>query len=70
VESSTGLLYFAWFFGGLFGSPICAALINSEEGHSHYSYAIVYGGTLMILGGCLAWTVRVIRAGWNPLIKA
>ncbi|KAI8096506.1 major facilitator superfamily domain-containing protein [Halteromyces radiatus] len=70
IEASNGLLFFAWFFGGLFGSPICAALIDSESGNPTYSHAIIFGGVLMVFAGCLAWAVRVLRAGWNPFIKA
>ncbi|KAI8333816.1 major facilitator superfamily domain-containing protein [Chlamydoabsidia padenii] len=69
VEASNGLLFFAWFFGGLFGSPICAALIGDSD-NPKYSHAIIFGGVLMVFAGCLAWAVRVLRAGWNPFIKA
>ncbi|ORZ05260.1 major facilitator superfamily domain-containing protein [Absidia repens] len=70
VEASNGLLFFAWFFGGLFGSPICAALIDSEDGQPNYSNAIIFSGVLMVFAGFLAWIVRVLRSGWNPLLKA
>ncbi|SAM08669.1 hypothetical protein [Absidia glauca] len=70
VEASNGLLFFAWFFGGLFGSPICAALIGNDVDNPKYSDAIIFGGVLMVFAGCLCWAVRVLRAGWNPFIKA
>ncbi|KAI7899873.1 major facilitator superfamily domain-containing protein [Cokeromyces recurvatus] len=69
IEAANGLLFFAWFFGGLFGSPICSALINDASGHPTYNYAIIFGGVLMVFAGLLAWVVRVIRGGWNPFIK-
>ncbi|KAF7730055.1 hypothetical protein EC973_003000 [Apophysomyces ossiformis] len=69
IETANGLLFFAWFFGGLFGSPICSALINVDGTEETYSYAIIFGGVLMIVAGLLAWTVRVLRGGWSPLAK-
>ncbi|EPB82209.1 hypothetical protein HMPREF1544_11053 [Mucor circinelloides 1006PhL] len=69
IESANGLLFFAWFFGGLFGSPICAALINDASGHPTYDHAIIFGGVLMVFAGLLAWAVRVMRAGWKPFVK-
>ncbi|KAI8379355.1 major facilitator superfamily domain-containing protein [Radiomyces spectabilis] len=69
IESANGLLFFAWFFGGLFGSPICSALINNGA-EKTYNYAIIFGGVIMVFGGLLVWVVRVMRVGWNPLRKA
>jgi MFS family permease len=69
IEAANGLLFFAWFFGGLLGSPICAALINDESGHPTYNHAIIFGGVLMVFAGLLAWVVRVMRAGWYPFVK-
>ncbi|CAO3677410.1 unnamed protein product [Rhizopus stolonifer] len=69
IEAANGLLYFSWFFGGLFGSPICSALINEDSGNPTYSHAIIFGGVLMVFAGLLAWTVRVMRGGWNPFVK-
>ncbi|KAI8368040.1 major facilitator superfamily domain-containing protein [Blakeslea trispora] len=69
IEPANGLLFFAWFFGGLLGSPICSALINDASGHPTYSHAIIFGGVLMVFTGLLAWIIRVLRAGWNPCIK-
>lgn len=69
IEEANGLLFFAWFFGGLFGSPICAALINDASEHPTYSHAIIFGGVLMVFAGLLALAVRVMRGGWNPFVK-
>jgi MFS family permease len=69
LEAANGLLFFAWFFGGLLGSPICSELINDKSGHPTYSHAIIFGGVLMVFAGLLAWTVRVMRAGWKPFVK-
>ncbi|CAO3610633.1 unnamed protein product [Cunninghamella echinulata] len=70
IESANGWLFFAWFFGGLLGNPLCAALINSDSGHPTYDRAIIFAGVLLCFCGCLAWVVRVIRAGWYPFKKA
>ncbi|KAG0173926.1 hypothetical protein DFQ28_009600 [Apophysomyces sp. BC1034] len=69
IEASNGLLFFGWFFGGLFGSPISSALINADGKEETYSYAIIFGGVLMIVAGLLAWAVRVMQGGWSPLKK-
>lgn len=65
IEAANGMLFFAWFFGGLLGSPICAALINEKSGHPTYNHAIIFGGVLMIFAGFLVITVRVMRGGWK-----
>ncbi|KAI8967438.1 major facilitator superfamily domain-containing protein [Mycotypha africana] len=70
IEAANGILFFAWIFGGLFGQPICAALINEESGHPTYNYAIIFGGVLMTFAGLLALAIRILRAGWNPFVKA
>jgi MFS family permease len=69
IEAANGMLFFAWFFGGLLGSPICAALINEKSGNPTYKHAIIFAGVLLIFSGLLAWVVRVMRGGWNPLKK-
>ncbi|KAL4206843.1 MFS general substrate transporter [Rhizopus microsporus] len=69
IEAANGMLFFAWFFGGLFGSPICSTLINDGSDHPTYSHAIIFSGVLMIFAGLLAWAIRVMRAGWNPVLK-
>lgn len=70
IEQANGMLFFAWFFGGLFGSPISSALIdeNGPDGPK-YSDAIIFGGTLMVFTGLLALGLRIYRGGWNPLRK-
>ncbi|KAG1049897.1 hypothetical protein G6F43_007801 [Rhizopus delemar] len=57
IEAANGLLFFAWFFGGLFGSPICSVLIDEKSGNPRYDHAIIFGGVLMIFAGLLAWTI-------------
>jgi MFS family permease len=69
IESANGLLFFAWFFGGLAGSPICSALINDASGNPTYDHAIIFGGVLMSFAGLLVLVVRVMRGGWNPFKK-
>ncbi|KAL1931819.1 hypothetical protein VTP01DRAFT_9963 [Rhizomucor pusillus] len=70
IEPSNGLLFFGWFFGGLFGSPITAALIdeNGPDG-PRYDHAIIYAGVLMVFSGLLALAVRILQGGFNPFRK-
>jgi hypothetical protein len=58
--------YMTSVLGYLFGSPIASAII----GKPGYTYAAVYCGILMSVGGLLCWMLLVTRSGWNPLIKA
>jgi MFS family permease len=69
IEAANGMLFFAWFFGGLLGSPICAALINEKSGNPTYSHAIIFAGVLLVFSGLLVLIVRIMRGGWNPLKK-
>ncbi|KAI8143075.1 major facilitator superfamily domain-containing protein [Fennellomyces sp. T-0311] len=70
IESANGLVFFGWFFGGLFGSPIASSLID-ENGPTgpHYDHAIIFGGVLMVFAGLLALVVRIMRGGINPFRK-
>lgn len=69
IEAANGMLFFAWFFGGLLGSPICAALINDKSHQPTYNHAIIFGGVLMVFAGLLMLAVRVMRGGWKPFVK-
>lgn len=69
IEAANGMLFFAWFFGGLLGSPICAALINEKSGHPTYNHAIIFSGVLMVFAGSLLVAVRVMRGGWKIFKK-
>jgi MFS family permease len=69
ISPANGLVYFASLFGYLFGTPITSAIISSSDTMG-YTYAAVYCGVLMTTGGILVWVLRVMRAGWNPLVKA
>ncbi|CAO3657308.1 unnamed protein product [Mucor hiemalis] len=69
IEAANGMLFFAWFFGGLLGSPICAALINDKSHEPTYNHAIIFGGVLMVFAGLLMLAVRVMRGGWKPFVK-
>lgn len=68
ISAANGLLYFTNTFGYLFGTPIASALINRTT-PPNYVYAAVWGGLLMAVGGLFCLVLRVMRAGWNPLVK-
>lgn len=68
ITAANGLLYFSSTFGYLFGTPITSAIVST--GSKGYTYAAIYCGLLMSVGGLLCWMLRVTRAGWSPLIKA
>ncbi|CAO3593272.1 unnamed protein product [Absidia cylindrospora] len=61
VESANGWLYFAWIFGGLFGQPISAAIIDHNGGS--YKGAIIFGGVLFIFAGLMAALLRFMQSG-------
>ncbi|CEI89017.1 hypothetical protein RMCBS344292_03392 [Rhizopus microsporus] len=68
ITPANGLLYFTNTFGYLFGTPIASAIINRSQ-PPNYTYAAVWGGLLMAIGGLFCLVLRVMRAGWNPLVK-
>ncbi|KAG2227755.1 hypothetical protein INT45_004797 [Circinella minor] len=70
LEPANGLVFFGWLPGGIFGSPIASTLIN-ENGPNGPEYwrAIVFGGVMMLGAGVLAYTVKIMRGGLNPLRK-
>lgn len=67
IAAANGLLYFTNTFGYLFGTPIASAIINTTT-PANYTYAAVWGGVLMVVGGFFCLALRVLRAGWNPFI--
>ncbi|KAL0094038.1 major facilitator superfamily domain-containing protein [Phycomyces blakesleeanus] len=66
IEAANGLLFFGWFFGGLFGTPISSALINNVADEPTYNYAIIFSGVILVAAGILLWVIRVQRGGWYP----
>ncbi|KAI8093943.1 major facilitator superfamily domain-containing protein [Thamnidium elegans] len=68
IAAANGLLYFTNTFGYLFGTPIASAIINRST-PPNYVYAAVWSGLLMAVGGLFCLALRVIRAGWNPMVK-
>ena len=70
LEPANGLVFFGWLPGGIFGSPIASTLIN-ENGPNGPEYwrAIVFGGVMMLGAGVLAYTVKIMRGGFNPFRK-
>lgn len=68
IAAANGLLYFTNTFGYLFGTPIASAIINRTT-PPNYVYAAVWSGLIISVGGLLCLALRVMRAGWNPLIK-
>ncbi|KAI7863655.1 major facilitator superfamily domain-containing protein [Spinellus fusiger] len=64
IETANGLLFFGWFFGGLFGTPISSALINNLSDTPTYSYAIIFSGVILVVAGLLLWILRVQQGGW------
>lgn len=68
ITAANGLLYFTNTFGYLFGTPIASAIINRTT-PPNYTYAAVWGGLLMVVGGLFCLALRVMRAGWNPMVK-
>ncbi|KAI9318586.1 major facilitator superfamily domain-containing protein [Dichotomocladium elegans] len=70
IESSNGLLFFAWLVGGIFGSPIASKLIDENGPNGpQYGHAIIFGGVLIVFAGLMALAVRIMRGGFNPLKK-
>ncbi|KAI8342301.1 major facilitator superfamily domain-containing protein [Chlamydoabsidia padenii] len=67
IESATGWLFFAWMFGGLFGQPVSAAIIEHDNGS--YKGAIIFAGALFLAAGCLATLLRFMRSGPKLFIK-
>ncbi|ORZ15127.1 major facilitator superfamily domain-containing protein [Absidia repens] len=68
VESANGWLYFAWIFGGLFGQPISAAIIDHNGGS--YKGAIIFGGVLFLFAGLMAALLRFMHSGPKLFVKA
>ncbi|ORX42894.1 MFS general substrate transporter [Hesseltinella vesiculosa] len=67
VESATGWLFFAWFFGGLLGQPIAAQIIEKQNGA--YGGAILFGGCLYLFNAILAIVLRYMRSGNQHFIR-
>ncbi|KAI8092657.1 major facilitator superfamily domain-containing protein [Halteromyces radiatus] len=61
IESATGWLYFAWIFGGLFGQPLSAVII--EQGNLGYKGAIIFAGVIFLFVGLLAGILRFMKSG-------
>lgn len=68
IPAANGLLYFTNLFGYLVGTPIASALINRTSPPT-YLYAMLWAGLLMSVSGIIVFVLRVIRVGWNPLVK-
>ncbi|ORZ09528.1 major facilitator superfamily domain-containing protein [Absidia repens] len=67
IESATGWLFFAWMFGGLFGQPVSAVIIEHDNGS--YGGAIIFAGVLFLFAGVLAGVLRFMRSGKKIFIK-
>ncbi|CAO3595497.1 unnamed protein product [Absidia cylindrospora] len=67
IESATGWLFFAWMFGGLFGQPVSAVIIEHDNGN--YGGAIIFAGVLFLFAGILAGVLRFMRSGKKIFIK-
>jgi MFS family permease len=65
---ANGILFSLNVFGYLFGAPITSALINHSS-PPNYMYAGLYVGIVYAIAAALCITLRVLKAGWNPLIK-
>lgn len=46
--------------GSLVGNPVSGAIIQSQNGGSYYAGAKIWAGSMLIGGGALIWTSRMI----------
>ncbi|KAI8071369.1 major facilitator superfamily domain-containing protein [Gongronella butleri] len=67
LEQSNGWLFFAWFFGGIAGQPICAYIIEKNDGA--YQGAIIFAGVLFLFNGVLAAILRFMHSGSKLFIR-
>lgn len=67
IESATGWLFFAWMFGGLFGQPVSAIIIEHDNGS--YTGAIIFAGALFLGAGVLASVLRFMRSGPKLFVR-
>ncbi|ORX46267.1 MFS general substrate transporter [Hesseltinella vesiculosa] len=67
LETANGWLFFAWFFGGLFGQPICASIIERDGGE--YQGAIIFAGVLFLFNGVWAAVLRYMQSGNKLFVR-
>ncbi|KAI9306651.1 major facilitator superfamily domain-containing protein [Cunninghamella echinulata] len=68
ISPAVGLLYLTNTFGYLFGTPIASVLINRTN-PPQYQNAAAWAGSVIFVGGILAFWLRVQRGGWTIFKK-
>lgn len=52
--------------GTLVGTPIGGVILDSAG----YTAVWAFGGSVIVAGGCITIASRIVKVGWNPVLKA